>query len=153
MTTHTDTPPRVPPPAIVPAALVPERRGAVAFMSSVKREGEWTMPREFRVVTFMGTVELDLTRVEIGEGESLIDIRCVLGSVEITVPPEIRVETNGDPLMGSFEMTRSVPSPASPTAPVLRVSGVVFMGAVSVKVVDPNAPGWFERLKRRVTSE
>jgi hypothetical protein len=132
----------------VPAALVPERRGAVAFMSSVKREGEWMLPREFRIVTFMGNVELDLTTVQIAEGESHIDIRCAFGKVAITVPPEIRVEAAGDPLLGSFEMTQSVPIQMSPNAPVLRVSGVAFMGAVSLKVIDPNAPGWFARLKR-----
>jgi hypothetical protein len=141
-------PPRVPPPVVVSPDQVPDRRGAVAFLSHTKREGEWALPREFRIVSFMGNVELDLTTVRIGTGESHIDIRCVFGNVEITVPPEIRVEVEGNPLVGSFETTRSAPSAHSADAPLLRVSGSAIFGAVTVKVVDPNAPGFFEKLKR-----
>ena len=48
---------------MIAEALVPGRRGAVAFLSSTNRDGDWILPRSFRVVAFMGNVELDLTNV------------------------------------------------------------------------------------------
>ena len=55
-------------PEIVPAATVPAHRGTVAFMSSVIRNGDWELPRVFRVAAAMGNVELDLTGCGSGPG-------------------------------------------------------------------------------------
>ena len=148
------TPPAAPaglqPPVIIPAELVPEQRGVVAFLSSVNRAGDWILPRLFRVVSFMGNTELDLTSVRIGPGESHIEIRCVWGNVEITVPPDIRLEVDGQSFIGMFEVTQSVASTTSPDAPVLRVTGSAVMGAVTINVIDPNAKGWFEKMRARL---
>lgn len=137
---------------MIPAELVPERRGAVAFLSSSNRDGDWILPRVFRIVSFMGNMELDLTSVRIGPGESHIEVRCVWGNVEITVPPDIRVEVEGHPVVGFFEVSRKAPSTQSPDAPLVRITGSAIMGAVTIHVVDPNALGWLERLKRSVRS-
>ena len=134
-----------PHPFVIPAEFVPDRRGAVVFFSSSNRNGDWILPRLFRVVACMGNMELDLTSAKLAPGDSQIEIRCFFGNVEITVPPEIRLDVEGHPFVGSFEMSRSVPSAQSPDAPRLLISGSVFMGAVTIKVVDPNAPGKSKR--------
>ena len=139
------------PPVVIPAELVPERHGAVAFLSSVNREGDWILPRSFRVVSFMGNVELDLTSVRLGSGESHIEVRCIFGNVEITVPPDIRVEIDGQPFIGVFEVTRSAPSTTAPEAPLLRITGSAMCGAVTINVIDPNAPGWLERIRAKLS--
>jgi hypothetical protein len=138
---------------VIPAELIPERRGAVAILSSINRDGDWILPRLFRVVSFMGNVELDLTSVRMGPGESHIEIRCMWGNVEITVPPDIRVEVDGHPFIGTFEVSRSAPSTLSSDAPLLRVTGSAVMGAVTINVVDPNAPGWFEKIRARLMEQ
>ncbi len=119
---------------MIPADLIPEHRGAVACLSSVNRDGDWILPRLFRVVSFMGNVELDLTSVRMGPGESHIEIRCIWGNVEITVPPEIRIEVDGRPFVGTFEVERSAPNTLSPDAPLLRITGSVVMGSVTINV-------------------
>lgn len=124
-------------PSVIPAEFVPERRGAVVFLSSTNRKGDWILPRLFRVVAFMGNIELDLTTAKLGPGESHIEIRCVFGNVEITVPPEIRVDAEGHAFGGTFEHTRPAPSTQGPDAPLLRITGSVFMGAVTINVVRP----------------
>jgi cell wall-active antibiotic response 4TMS protein YvqF len=134
-------------PFVIPAEFVPERRGAVVFLSSTTRNGDWILPRLFRVVACMGNVELDLTTAKLAPGESQIEIRCLFGNVEITVPPEIRVEAEGHPFMGSFDFTRTAPSLEWPDAPVLRITGSVLMGAVTIKVADPHKHA--ERGKRK----
>jgi hypothetical protein len=140
-------------PVVIAEELVPERRGAVAFMSSTNRDGDWILPRSFRAVSFMGNVELDLTNVRLGPGESHIEVRCLFGNVEITVPPGIRIEVEGQPFIGIFEVTRSAPSTTAPEAPLVRITGSSHFGAVTVNVVDPNAPGWMERIRAKLSSK
>jgi len=134
-------------PRIVPASVVPERSGIAACFSKSVREGDWLLPRGFRAVALMGSVRLDLTRSVVAEGVSEIEILCVMGSVEIIVPHQLRVECDGDPTVGSFEITHDSGSVPAADAPLLRIRGRAFMGSVDVKVVDPNAPGWFQRLR------
>lgn len=130
---------------MIPAEFVPDRRGALVVLSSSNRNGDWILPRLFRVVTCLGHMELDLTNARLGPGESHIEIRCILGNVAITVPPEIRVVAEGHPFAGTFELSRSNPNAQSADAPVLRITASVLMGAVTINVVDPNMPGGSKR--------
>ena len=59
----------------LPDHLIPERSGVTVWWSNIKREGEWILPRMFRVFTFMGNVELDLTYARMNPGISEIEIR------------------------------------------------------------------------------
>jgi hypothetical protein len=136
-------------PAIIPATQVPDRRGAVAIMTGVTRDGDWILPRLFRVVAFWGGVDIDLTTARMGPGTSEIEVVCIMAGVDILVPPDIRVECDGDGIMGSFEIERQARSTLSPEAPLVRISGTAFWGAVTVKVIDPNAPDWLEKLGAR----
>jgi hypothetical protein len=138
-------------PAVDPA-LVPERSGTVAFLSSVNRNGDWVLPRNFRVAALLGSVELDLTRARIGPGVSHIEIRSLFGSVEIVLPHDVRVECEGDPIVGSFEVQSKAQSVAAPDAPLVRITGTAVMGSVEVRVVDPNAPGLLKKLRTRLLS-
>lgn len=135
--------------SVISPTLVPDRRGAVAIMSSAKRDGDWIVPRLFRAFAFWGSVEIDLTAAQLGPGASQIEVVCIMGSVDILVPPELRVECEGDAIMGSFDIDRHVKSTTSPEAPLIRITGTAFWGAVEVKVVDPNAPDWLDRLNAR----
>src|SRR5690348_10005988 len=98
----------------LPDNLVPVHSGATVWWSNIKREGEWILPRRFRVFTCMGNVELDLTRARMGEGVSEIEIRCILGNVEIIAPPDIRILCEGEGLAGNFEVVRIGQAPPIP---------------------------------------
>jgi hypothetical protein len=65
------------------------------------------------------------------------------------VPPDLRIECEVEPVIGSFEVAREAESTRSPDAPLVRITGTAFMGSVEVKVIDPNAPSWFEKLRAR----
>ena len=146
MTSPTDSTPTSTAVVILPDSLVPERRGVIGFVSHVRRDGDWILPRLFRAVAVAGNVEIDLTRVHVGAGTSHIDVRAIMGAITIIVPPGLRVECDGNSIAGSFDLTRRVASSTSPDAPLIRITGTAFMGAVDVKIVDPDAPGWLDRL-------
>ena len=155
VTSSSYEPPIKPPgvhPVVVADELVPNRRGTVAVLAHVKRDGDWTLPRLFRAFALWGNAEVDLTRAQIGAGTSHIEIKSIMGNVTVLVPPEIRIECDVDPVIGSFEVAREVESTRSPDAPLVRITGTAFMGAVEVKVIDPNAPSWFEKLRARWTA-
>lgn len=143
-----DLPVGPPNPRAVPAHLVQERGGVTVWWSNIKREGEWILPRTFRVFTFMGNVELDLRSARIPDGVSEIEIRCIMANVEISVPPDIRVLSDGDGIMGNFEVIRVGECPPPPIdAPTLQVSGTAYMGSVTVKIMGAVGPGWKDKLK------
>jgi hypothetical protein len=135
---------------IIPSELVPERAGTVGFLSSQNRQGDWLLPRLFRVVAFMGNVEIDLTRARVGPGTSLIQVRAIFGNVEISVPQNLRVETDGSGLLGNFEVNTKSQPLLPPDAPLIRIEGTAFMANIEIKYVDPNAPDWLERLAARL---
>jgi hypothetical protein len=83
----------------------------------------------------MGGVELDFREALFSPRRDPGLRGAVMGGVEILVPPGVRVETDGFAFMGGFdEETGGNPEsrPRAPNAPVLRVSGFAFMGAVEV---------------------
>jgi hypothetical protein len=139
--------------SVIPAELVPERRGAVSVLSSYERDGDWIVPRHFRAVAFFGSVELDLTQARVGPGVSEIELVAAMGSVTILVPPELRLECEGEPLVGSFEVKREAAATSAPDAPLLRITDRAVLGSIEIRVVDPNAPGWMEKLRARLTGE
>jgi len=122
--------------------------GVVSFLSSNERQGRWEMPRHFRALAVLGNVELDLREAEIGYGVSVIEAVAFMGNVEITVPPQITVECDGDSLLGTFTLkySGSSPSQGSPDR-VIRVTGTAYVGAVSVTVKGPSRK-MLERLAR-----
>ena len=120
---------------IVPAASAPARHGTVAFLSSSVQHGRWALAIRNRVVAFLGSAEIDLRDALIPAGECEIEVICVFGSVEITVPPGVRVMKEGAAFAGSFELmggTGAFPN----NAPLIRVRGTVYFGSVEVTVKE-----------------
>ena len=133
---------------LLPENVVPARSGVTVWWSNVKREGDWILPRIFRAFTCMGNAELNLTSARIGEGTSEIEVLCILGNVEIMVPPDIRIQCDGDPFAGNFEVVRIGEIPPAPeNAPTLKITGSVYFGSVTVKIMGTVGPGWKDKLK------
>ena len=134
---------------IIPSDLVPANAGLVGFLGSQTRRGDWLLPRLFRVVSVLGNVEIDLTRARVGPGKSRIEVRVLFGNVEILVPPEFRIECDGSAILANFATEGKMQSVLSEEAPLISIGGSAFAGNVEVKVVDPNAPDWIDRIAAR----
>ena len=116
--------------------------GVVSFLSSTEREGRWPLPRKFRALAVLGNVELDLREAEIGLGVSVIEAVAVMGNIEITVPPDVAVESDGDTLLGSFvvKYAKGV-SPSTATGyKKLHITGTAYAASVEVHVKGPDEP-------------
>lgn len=133
----------------IASAQIPEHRGTTAVLSHLRRDGDWVLPRLFRIFAFWGNAEIDLTRALVGEGTSVIEIKCIMGNVEIRVPHDLRVENEVDAVLASAEIRHKAATSAPADAPLVRITGSTFLGNVEITVIDPNAPSMLEKLRRR----
>jgi hypothetical protein len=144
-----DTPGGAPPSfSVVPVGEVPERKGLVSFLGSSKRRGRWTVPRHLRIAALAGDVDLDLREAVLADGTTHIEILAVLGSVKVTAPPGVRVESEGDSILGSFDYAAGGYPPPPAGAPVIRISGTSVFSSVEARVRAPGE-GWWPLGRRK----
>lgn len=128
-----------PRPDPAPAQRTAPRRAsshlAFAVMGGTRRAGRWVPPSKMVAVAIMGGVELDFRDAVLGED---VEINCFAfwGGVEITVPPDVHVDTRGFAIMGGFDQEAEQGVDVPPGAPVIRINGVAIMGGVEVKVAE-----------------
>jgi hypothetical protein len=126
------------PPLLAPPSAVPERGFVMAILGGVSRKGNWMVPRHLKVMAVLGGAEIDLRDGRLAPGVTQVDVFALMGGVEITVPPGVRVESMGGAFLGGFEASAGDASGYDPTAPVLRVAGLAILGGVDVRVKKPS---------------
>lgn len=127
--------------ALVPAGQVHEVATVRGIMSATQRGGNWDVPRRLEVRGLMSATVLDFREARFPAGPVDIDVRAVMSSVEIIVPPGLAVATDGSAIMGTFEQVHRAPAHPDPDAPLLRIHGRVIMGTVEVKLRLPGERG------------
>ena len=121
----------------------------VSIWGGTERKGGWTPPRRMTALTVMGGAELDFREAEFATREVSVRVVTVMGGVDVIVPPGVRVEWAGIAVMGGVTTPERV-DPPGPEAPVVRISGLVCMGAVEVveRLPGESARQARKRLKR-----
>ncbi|GAA2803242.1 DUF1707 SHOCT-like domain-containing protein [Crossiella cryophila] len=104
----------------------------VAFLSGATRKGRWRVSRRTATIAVMGGTEIDLRRAEFSAPEITIIAVAVMGGVEITVPPGVRVEVGGFSFMGGKEV-KVDDEDLPPNAPVVHVKGFAVMGGIDIR--------------------
>ena len=112
------------------------RKNVLALFGGVARRGAWRVPQRIRVIAIMGGVELDLRSAELSPGVTEIRAFALMGGIVVRVPRGMRVESDGFAMLGGFEdqPLPATSSPAPADAPLVRLTGVAFMGGVEVRV-------------------
>jgi hypothetical protein len=108
----------------------------VAFMSGVVRRGKWTVPARMRAFAWMGGIGLDLREATLTAPVTDIYVFALMGGVEIIVPPNVRLESDGFAIMGGFEDQLKDPASGDPNVPLIRVHGLAIMGGVEARVAE-----------------
>jgi Domain of unknown function (DUF1707) len=127
-----DLPDGAPPPA--PGKAEPVRAGGrwlVGFKSRVRRGGRWRLPRRYTVAVYKGGGVVDLSRAEFDEPVSVLRALAYKSDLHIVVPPGLRVEFGGLGVSGELDQE------ALPGAPLLRIQGLAYKGAVEVGTQHP----------------
>ncbi len=112
---------------------VEAHRGALAFMASVKRRGVWTLAKRFRIAAVMAEAKIDLREARI-TSQSEIEVFAFWASIEMIVPPGIRVDVQDSALMGEVNWESTDGQNLPYDAPSVFVRGSVIMSSIEVKV-------------------
>jgi hypothetical protein len=121
--------------------LPPEQVRPTSFIAGIlgggARRGAWHPARINYALGFMGGFTLDLREAPLPPGVTEIKVFAMWGGGEIIVPPDVVVEVSAIGIMGGFDYDHSVQGTLDPDAPVVRVTGVCFMGGASIAVRYP----------------
>ncbi len=124
-----------------PGVPLPAPQHVDALLSGVERAVTGVVPREMRVRSRLGYVELDLTGATFEPGVTVIDVRALMGYVQIRFPAHVRVECHGHAIAGFFTLRgSSAPGEtASATQPVVQVIGRATLGFAECLVAGSDA--------------
>jgi hypothetical protein len=105
----------------------------VAIFSETKRGGLWAVPQRLDVRATMSNLTLDLRSARLSPGLTDVHVSAVMASVQVILPPGVRVIENVRAFMASVtDDSYSVVSSDS-SAPVIRLTGRAFMAEVKVR--------------------
>jgi hypothetical protein len=126
-----------PPSAPVELGYEVGRSRLLSIMSTTRRVGRWAAPRELDVLAIMSDTRIDLTNAVLPIGGVVdIDVSAVMASMQIFVPPGMRVVNQVHSIMSDVRSDADevgIPGTSS-SMPVVRLRGIVFMGNVRVRV-------------------
>lgn len=111
------------------------RRGGriIAILGGASRKGTWHAEPVINVLTILGGAELDFREAVLPGNEVVLRAVSVLGGVEVTVPPEMRVIDNGIAILGGRDIAGQSSESLDPDAPLLRIEGTCVLGGIEVK--------------------
>jgi len=118
----------------------------VSILGSNSRHGHWKMPTLLKVFGILGHCELDLREAEFEDGVSVLYVGCVLGNVDIVVPPNMNIDVTGSGIAGVFTQETDARSQAPMGVPekTLRISGISCLGTVNIASKKTGEKGgWF----------
>lgn len=118
-------------------ALPPDEQRLLAVMTEIRRRGPWRVPRTLRVRAVMADVKLDFRHTVIPSG-LLVDVRSVMASVTLIVPPDVAVAFDVFGFLGSANCDAPEPHASRPGTPAMAVTGSAVMGEVKVVIRDPS---------------
>jgi hypothetical protein len=101
-------------------------------LAAVKKSGDWEVARHVRAVALLGALELDFREARILAGVTTIDVYATLSELRIIVPPGLRVECDGNAILGEFNSKVTMQASEGPDAPTLRITGFSVLAEVSV---------------------
>lgn len=130
----------------VPVAAGEHYASNTAILTGIVRKGRWTVPERLTATAVLGDVKLDLRAATLSAPVTTLKVQAVLGDVQLIVPPGVRVEVNGSPILGEIR-DRVDDAGLPPDAPVVRVEALALLGEFTAKTKSLDAaPKWWRKL-------
>lgn len=121
-------------PAAAPADYEPaaDYGRIVAVLSETRRGGLWAVPRRLDVRATMSNLTLDLRSALLAPGVTEIRLSAVMASVQIILPPGVRVLDRVRAFMASVADDSYGALTDDPSVPALRLTGRAVMADVRI---------------------
>ncbi|SDN56708.1 DUF1707 SHOCT-like domain-containing protein [Allokutzneria albata] len=113
-----------------------KRQWAVAVMSGAVRNGRWRVEADISAFAMMGGIELDFRKAVLTSKVTTITAVAIMGGIQITVPPGVRVEVGGFSFMGGKDVNVDEDS-VTPDSPTIRINGYAVMGGIEIVTKQP----------------
>jgi hypothetical protein len=110
----------------------PAVTSTTAILAAAERSGPWRVGESGRVLAVLGACKLDLRQATVTAPVTTIDAKVVLGNLVVLVPEGVEVDLAATAVMGARTLRLRGPAPP-PGAPVVRITGVVVWGDLSVR--------------------
>ncbi|MEW2356602.1 DUF1707 domain-containing protein [Spirillospora sp. NPDC029432] len=127
----------------------PEKHAAsiVAVFSGADRRGRWLVEPSTTVSCLFGGAELDFRQAVLSQREVTLNVTCVFGGVDITVPPGVRLVNSVSAVFGGVDLPDD--DTTDPDAPVIRITGMVLFGGVSASRREAGSSSRADRRRER----
>jgi len=99
-------------------------------VGSIKRTGRWRLERDTALRIVLGSAKLDLRQAEVAAAEVVLHVRTVVGSIKVWVPHGVRVEVEGNTVVGSRTVSEDAHTVTD--APLLRLVLDTVVGSVTI---------------------
>ncbi len=137
--------------ALVPVgAATPEKLGVL--FGAIERHGAWSVPSRLRLRVWFGSAVLDLRTATLPDGPIELAVAITFGSLDVIVPPGWQVDNRCGAILASVEQEDSH-TPASTTPRLLRVTGRVLFGSLTIVERLPGERGGDARRRRKQESK
>ena len=103
----------------------------VAIFAGASRKHAWRVRKHTSILTVFGGTDLDLTQATFESQDVEINVFCLFGGIDITVPPGTDVNNQVMAVLGGSDVGKL--APPDPSAPRITVKGFVGFGGVDIK--------------------
>jgi hypothetical protein len=119
--------------APLPVEAVEASGRIVAIFSETKRGGLWAVPPQLDVKAIMSNLTLDLRSARLMSGITDIRVNAVMASLQIILPPGVRVVESVGAFMASVTDDSYGVVTSDPSVPVIHLTGRAVMAEVKVR--------------------
>ncbi|MBN2511223.1 MAG: DUF1707 domain-containing protein [Spirochaetales bacterium] len=102
----------------------------MSILGGTERRGIWNVPKRNRCINILGGTELNLTQCELNNEDTVFEVVCILGGMEIIVPDNVNVVVESIPILGGIEDSTQSHSVNGPT---IIIRGIVALGGIEIR--------------------
>ncbi len=136
------------PPAVRPGAAitVDESQKKTSVFDTLKREGRWLLPDDYRLTSWMGEIYLDAREAVVDRPRTHVQLDLWAASAKILLPPGVSVSITGNRTMSDLKIDEGKYEIRGGPHLDLEING--FMATAKIKILAagekiPKAWKWF----------